>query len=176
MNHRPSAFILKEMIKTILLLLLATNAQAYYYFPYSFSELETELSNLSGGTIQAKPDLPAEARNTTFRKVGITFHTGENPSQLNPQDFFNIDVSKFNSQMNAPDFLTAKRAFYSRLHFSRLRQRYFRPYAYLESWRSLFHPPIKSLTVAQTVIDRDMTPLAEGERAAKNSPYFNAHL
>jgi len=164
------------MIKYISLLLLASNAQAYYYFPYSFSELETELSNLSGGVITAKADLPADARKTDFQKVGVTFYTWHNTSQIDPQDYFSINISKFNELMNAPDFLTAKRTFYSRLHFNKRTQRYYRPYGYLESWRSLSHPQIKTLDVAPTVIDQKMTPMKDGERSAANSPYFNPGL
>lgn len=167
------------MNKTILFLfssLIATSAQAYYYFPYTFSELENELSNLSRGAIQVKPGLPTSVKDTTFQKVGVTFFTDQNPSGLDAQDFFSIDVSKFNGLMKSPDFLTAKREFYSRLTFNRNTQRYYRPYGYLASWRSLFHPQIKSLTIDPTVIDQDMIAMKPGERANSNSPYFSASL
>ena len=156
--------------------LSSENVNANQNFPYTFSELGIELSNLSDGVIQTKTNLPVIARDTTFKKAGASFITEKNPSGLDPQNFFAIDISKFNLQINAEDFLTAKRIFYSRLSFNKHTQRYYRPYSYLESWRSLFHPQIKSLEVAVTTIDKNMTQLKDGERAAADSPYFNSDL
>ncbi len=51
------------------------------------------------GTITAKADLPAEARQTEFHKVGITFRTWNNPSTIDPQDFFSINEQLFEFQM-----------------------------------------------------------------------------
>ncbi len=143
---------------------------------YSFSELESELATLSDGIIQAKSDLPDTAKESTFDKKKTTFFTDENPSSIDPQDYFSVDVDKFNASNDASDFLAAKQNFYSRLNFNSKKQRYDRPYAYLESWRSLAHPQIKTLTLPLTTYDETMVPFKDGQRANDPSPYFDATL
>jgi phosphatidylserine/phosphatidylglycerophosphate/cardiolipin synthase-like enzyme len=61
------------------------------------------------------------------------------------QDLFSINVTQFNQFENSEDFLDAKSSFYSRLNFNPRTQLHERPYAYLSSWMSLNHPPLKKV-------------------------------
>jgi len=85
------------------------------------------------------------------------------------EDWFTLDVLGFNQWMKTPDFVEARRSFYSQLDFQSGSQRHDRPYHYLASWRSLFHPPIKKLTLPLDAYVSDFKPMNRDE---VQSEYF----
>ena len=121
-NMRPSSWVILSQ----LVFFIGSTAEAKS-IRYAFSEIEAELYTSSGGAIQVKNDLPDSAKETLFKKKKSVIFTDYQSSPLDPQDYFNLDVLKFNSLMEAPDFLTAKQNFYSALLFNKKTQRYSRP-------------------------------------------------
>jgi len=89
------------------------------------------------------------------------------PPKLDPavldrsQNAFQFDVPEFIKRMEADDFLEAKQLFYMTKEYDPFSQTHKRPYYYMYSWGSLFHPPIKKLTLSPEKYSRDFAPQGE---------------
>jgi phosphatidylserine/phosphatidylglycerophosphate/cardiolipin synthase-like enzyme len=110
-------------------------------------------AGVSNGTIRPVPGLPPDA---------------------DPQDFFQLDVDAFTQRGHNQDFSAALRQYYGNLVFDWKKQKHEEPYYYMQSWRLLFHPPIKHLTLPRARYVRDLT--EPHDPAQADSPYFNPSL
>lgn len=70
----------------------------------------------------------------------------------------------------ANDFLEAKRKIYASTEFKTKKLRYERNFVHLEDWRSLNHPPVRSLGNDLTIWDKDYTPI---DYTKKESVFYN---
>ncbi|MBC7693138.1 MAG: phosphatidylserine/phosphatidylglycerophosphate/cardiolipin synthase family protein [Methylotenera sp.] len=89
------------------------------------------------------------------------------------QGLFELDVAKYNLAQGAPDFLSAKTNYYSRLAFDLRQQKHERPYFYLADWLSLNHPPLTELKLPLEQYAAFMGPL---DRREIKSPYFSTEF
>lgn len=75
------------------------------------------------------------------------------------QNIFATDVRRYVANEEAPDFLTAKKKFYSRQRFNIKQMKYERPYYYLAAWNSLNHPQIRQLDLPLEVYNKNFVSL-----------------
>ena len=138
----------------------------------SFADYAQELNHASNGSIQATtasgPDFEINSR----KNVATPVIALPNPDYI--QSLFKIDVEKANENFGVKDFASAKKAFYKEQKFKKFSQKFTRPYAYPSDWRSLFHPPIKTLEHPREVYGRQFASLDESIKA--ESPLFDPEL
>lgn len=92
---------------------------------------------------------------------------------LNPDTVSKLFVLKpevYTKLADAKDFLEAKTKIYGAKEFKSRRLRYERDFVHLEDWRSLNHPPVRTLGNDLTIWDTDYTPI---DYSAKESVFYN---
>jgi hypothetical protein len=92
---------------------------------------------------------------------------------LNPDTVSKLFVLKpevYTKLADAKDFLEAKIKIYGAKEFKANKLRYERDFVHLEDWRSLNHPPVRSLGNDLTIWDADYTPF---DYSTKESVFYN---
>lgn len=145
------------------------------YADFSWPETVSYYADAADSSIRPQSELPdlSQSRFKLKKKKGI-LKPRLLPEGANAQDFFAINIETFNQASHSADFLGAKVDFYRKLEFNEKTQKHQRPHAYMDSWRTLFHPPIKKLEGAAHLIDQNLTPDFNPE--VHESRYFDAGL
>ncbi|MEW6058360.1 MAG: phosphatidylserine/phosphatidylglycerophosphate/cardiolipin synthase family protein [Bdellovibrionota bacterium] len=122
--------------------------KARFYFLLSFLFSLTVVASASGASRESDP--PVEKLIRYYKSVSRGFISPSGDGSFvpgNDQDFFTIDVFGWNRFHGSIDFIEGKRSFYKSLDFEVKKQFHKPPYYFHSSWGTLFHPPIKKLTL-----------------------------
>jgi phosphatidylserine/phosphatidylglycerophosphate/cardiolipin synthase-like enzyme len=92
------------------------------------------------------------------------------------QGIFQFDLKNFLNSQGGADYAEASKIFVSRLGFDSGSFQYNRPFPYLKSWGTLFHPPLKTLPANLAVIDRRFAEPFQFEQEKYATPGFQKFL
>lgn len=147
----------------------------------SLRAVNETLSAVPGGYIYLSPNREDMADVLKFRLHSnpSTLYTeglnGKDDIEFN-QTVFRTDVEKYIAFEGAEDFVDAKRKFYSRLNFDLENQRHERTYPYLFDWKSLNHPPIRTLDLPLAIYVKAMGDGAPDGTSKYFDPEFQKEL
>ena len=138
----------------------------------SFNGFSLYLEHASNGSIQSTSSTGPDFEINTRKNVAKPLIEVQNPDYI--QGLFKIDIEKANENFGVKDFASAKKAFYKEQKFKKFSQKFTRPYAYPTDWRSLFHPPIRTIDYPREVYGRQFASLNETVKA--ESDLFDPEL
>lgn len=128
----------------------------------SFSDLEQNPLNINISSVQFN----AELKDST-----ITLDLSVCPESV--QKLFVLDEQQYIDKFNGEDFISAKKNCYDQLTFDEDQQSYSKKYFQFWDWKSLNHPPLRSLEHELEFYDKGRKPI---DYDKIDSPFFSAEF
>ena len=147
-----------------------------------YAGLSTEFQRASLGAIVPAVRASSGSANYRFELLGGTgprdlptwYLRSGNADSAHP--LWNWDVGAFLKASSAEYVLDGVRAFYANQAYVPAAGAAARPYAYLNSWGQLFHPPVYSLGANADRVFRPFSEVEPGKNSTFATPEFQSHL
>ena len=133
----------------------------------SHAELSEYLEYQTNGAVKGITESYLNFRIDHKKNIATPILPVSNPDLIH--SLFETDVYQYIRNEGAKDFLSAKKAYYSRQNFNQRTQQYSREYVYPSDWHSLNHNPIRNINLPSHVYGEHFQPLSA--KAIMDSPF-----